>query len=237
MEAKQVKIEAKEGVSTIEFLEGSALPKRESVKLNINGIIDTPVRFVGKRVEDLEQKQCHILVDRAKMSISLVIDETDYFSGSVVGKLEKHLDFDKWKINQGSEWGTKALSEFIKMNRSCFADKETAMKLSSELQNLRVKTDKEIERSDDNKGSFKVAIAQKVIDSSIPDVFAINVPIFKGQPAKEIQIEIYVNPETFNVGLVSPEANDIIEQTKNTVIDEQLDEIKEICSEIVIVEQ
>ena len=236
MTIPQMKMTAEKGVSTINLLEGNALPQREPVKLEISGIINSPTRFLEKRIDTIEQKKCHILVNRDKMKIALVLDETNHFKGLVVGALEKHPDFDKWRINQGAEWNTKELSEFIKMNRTCFPSKETAMKLSSELQNLRVKTDKELDRSDDNRGSYRVAIVQKVIDSSIPDFFTIKVPIFKGQPAKEIQIEIYVNPETFNVGLVSPEANDIIELIKNSAIDDELEAIQDIAPEIIQIE-
>lgn len=236
MKNQSIEVIAKEGVSTLTILEGEALPQREQLRIAIEGIIDSPTRFLEKRVETIEQKKCHLIINRDQMTIDLVLDETNYFQGNVSGTLEKHPDFGKWKINEGTEWNTKALSEFIKMNRSCFPSKETAMQLSSELQNLRVKTDKELERSDDNKGSYKVAIAQKVIESSIPDVFTIKVPIFKGQPAKEIQIEIYVNPETFQVGLVSPEANDIIELTKNTAIDDELAKIDKIAPDIIQIE-
>ncbi len=233
----EIQVSVDKEVSTLEILKGEALPRREPVAVGIKGIIDTPTRFLEKRKTEITEKECHILVDRDKMTIALSIDEASHFKGSITGALEKHPDFDKWNINQGSEWGTKTLSEFIKMNRSSFKSKETAMELSSALQNLRVKTDKEIEKSDDNKGSYKVAIAQNVISTSIPDSFMIEVPIFKGQPKKEIQVEIYVNPDNFQIGLISPEANDIIDAVKNTAIDDELTKITECCKDIVIIEQ
>jgi len=234
---EKIEINVTGGVKTLEILEGQALPKREQLKLNISGIIDTPVRFLKKRVDTIEQKQCHVLVDRNKMTIALNLDETNYFKGSVIGSLEIHPDFEKWEVNTGQQWTNKALSEFIKMNRSSFSDIQTAMKLSSELQSLKIKADKEIDRENDNRGNVKEMIVQRVIQMNIPQSFKIHVPIFKGQPKAELEIEIYVNPNTFNVTLISPEAMDVVSKVRDTAIDEQLKEVEATCPDMVIIEQ
>jgi hypothetical protein len=52
-----------------------------------------------------------------------------------------------------------------------------------------------------------------VIQSNIPDGFTLNIPVFKGFPKVSINVELYVNPDTFNVTLVSPEVEDYIAET------------------------
>ena len=232
-----IKINVEEGVKTLIIREGDALPVKEPRSISISGTIDAVTRFLDKRKDTLEQKECCILIDRDKMSILLIIDETNHYAGSVIARLENHPDFDKYGINAERGWNTAQLAEFIKMNRSAFSDKKTAMDLTSKLLNLKIKVERELEKSDNNRGDVRMMAAQKVIDNSIPEGFTINVHIFKGQPKKEIYVEIYVNPDTYNVRLVSADANDIIEETKNTAIDAELSAISELCEDIVQVEQ
>ena len=131
----------------------------------------------------------------------------------------------------------KSLSEFVKMNRSSFEDKQVAMKLSKELQELKVKVDKEVENSNDNRANMRAMVAQKVIEMNIPESFNLFIPVFKGQSKVKMEVEIYVNPGTFEVSLVSPDANDIVSEVKDTVIDVQKQSIKELAPDIVIIEQ
>lgn len=232
-----IKVESKEGVSILEIREGKALPLQEPQPVKIVGVIESPYRWIVKRDGKFDKKKAHILVNRADMRIMLVIDEKDYYQDSITGGLEIHPDFKKWNINTGEGWTTKQLSEFVKMNRSCFESKDVAMKLSNELQNIKVKVEKEAEKSDNNRGDYKAMIAQKVIESNIPERFILNVPIFKGQPAKSFEVEIYISPDSYSCSFVSPEVNDIIHNVRDSIIDEQLKLINEIAPEIVVIEQ
>ena len=61
--------------------EGAApkmLDPKEPETIDIHGTIDSPLRWLEKRVELIDQKACHIIVDRNNMEIQLVINETDY---------------------------------------------------------------------------------------------------------------------------------------------------------------
>lgn len=235
METINVTVEG--GVKILEIRQGKALELKEPKPVSIHGTIDSVARWLEKRVDVITQLKCHILVNRADMKILLVMDETNHYQDRVTGNLEMHPDFKKWNINTGEGWTTKQLSEFVKMNRSCFESKEVAMKLSKELQDIRVKVEKEAEKSDNNRGDYNMMIAQKVISSSIPEKFYLNVPIFKGQPAKRFEVEIYISPDSYSCSFVSPEVNDIVHNLRESAIDEQLKRIEEIAPEIVIIEE
>ncbi len=214
--------------------------------IEICGNIDSPFSFLEKRhngktdviLPGLVSSISHVLINRDKMTIILIFNEYDpEYSGMVVGQLEEHPDYEKWKINTGEEWGHQQFAEFCKMNRSCFPEIQVAMKLFTELKNVRIKTDKEYENQSDNRGSVKQMLAQKIIQSNIPEKFQIIVPIFKGQEKHTIEVEIYVNPSTFAVNLVSPQANDIIHQVRDSIIDDQKKKIEERAPDLVIIEQ
>ncbi len=243
----------------------SVLPEKEPIVINIDGNIDSVANWLTKRVihEDpqemidnapadviatiaaiplsdnmIDQKEAHVLINRDKMVIDLILNEINPFlKGKVSGSLAKHPDFEKWAINTGQEWSNRRMSEFVKMNRSCFTNKEDAMKLSAELQNLKVKVDKEVENSNDNRANIRSMMAQKVIDMNIPKSFTLNVPIFKGGKKVKFEVEIYVNPGTFDISLISPDANDVVSEVKETVIDEQKEIIIGLAPDLVIIEQ
>jgi len=197
--------------------------------------LDIDVLFAGNRVN---QSVSHVIINRDKMSIGLVFNETDPLKmGEIIGELEEHPEFKKWNINTGENWNHDELAEFIKMNRSSFKSKQEAIKLSAELKTLKIKVDKEVEASSDNRGNVKVMLAQKVVDSSIPKSFRLTVPVFKGQEKQEFEVEIYVNPNNYQVTLISPDAADIISELRDSVIDEQKRNIEDIAPDLVIIER
>lgn len=225
----------------------SEKPKQQVV---IDGNIDSVLRFLEKRYiavantsgEETDNTvlplDSHVLICRESKKIALVFNETDaYAIGNVSGKLEIHKDFSKWGINEGTEWSHQKLAEFCKMNRSLFTDPQLAMKLFVELKDVKIKTDKEFEHSNDNRGSERVLVAQKVISSNIPQTFRLKVPIFKGQSKVEFEVELYINPNSFAVTLISPQANDIVQDVLDSIIDDQKKQIQELCPDLVIIEQ
>ena len=242
------KISVEGNEATIKVVEVQGLAEKPQQQVTIVGNIDSVLRFLEKRYydfceheageNDVLPKTAHVLVNRDNKSIGLFFNETDpYALGQVLGKLELHKDFTKWGINEGTEWGHQKLAEFCKMNRSLFTDPQLAMKLFMELKDIKIKTDKEYERSTDNRGSERSLIAQRVISSNIPESFRLNVPIFKGQPRVEFEVELYVNPSSYAVTLISPQANDIVQEVLDSIIDAQKKAIQELCPALVIIEQ
>ena len=222
------------------FREGAApkaLDPKEPCPIDITGTIDSPLRWLEKRIDLIDQKQANITVNRDEMKISLVDKEIDYYNNAVNGILQSSKEIFEFGINTERRWEPIKLSKFFKMHRAFFKDKSENMLLVSTLKNFKAKVNQDIERSKEENGS-KVDNYSQVVDSNLPKSFKLNIPLFKGFACEEIEVEIYadVDGRDVSLSLVSAGANEAIEEYKNKVIDKQLDAIMQIAPDIVIIE-
>lgn len=213
------------------------LPNHEPMRVTISGTIDTVSRWLEKKVELIDQRRAYISVSRDDMSISLTDRENDYYSNSISGSLELSKEMREFGINQERRWDPIKLSQFLKMHRAFFRDKASNMGLVSILKNFKAKVNQDIERSKEENGS-KTDNYSQVVDSNLPKSFKLNIPLFKGFTCEEIEVEIYadVDGRDVSLSLVSAGANEAIEEYKNRVIDGEIEAIKGIAPDIVIVE-
>ena len=223
---KPIEVVLREGEAPV------ALDPKEQERVVINGTIDAPLRWLEKRVELINQKATNIIVNRDKMGLALTIDETNYYQTEINGILQPSKEMQKFGINVEKKWEPIKLSKFIKMHRAFFTDKSQNMMLVSTLKNFKAKVNQDIERSKEENGS-KVDNYSQVVDSNLPKSFKLNIPL-----CEEIEVEIYadVDGRDVSLSLVSAGANEAIEEYKNKVIDVQLDAIRQIAPDIVIVE-
>lgn len=246
-EDKKVVVNLAEGTTQAEIIvrEGAAeavLDPKPPVKVNISGVITAPVEFLTKRVSETDQvnpKRCHVIVNREKLTITLITAENDeYNTGRVVGSLGLHPKYEEFGINQQKGWVPEALGQFLKMNRSFFPNREENMKLVSDLKNFSATVNSTMERSSKENGSMKMSYGQAV-NSNLPEAFALNLPIFKGVAPTTIQVEVYATIDGSDVylQLFSPAANQLIEEMRDKVINEQVDAIRKLSPEIAIIEQ
>ncbi|MFS3021493.1 hypothetical protein [Phocaeicola dorei] len=214
-----------------------ALDPKEPKRVVINGTIDAPFRWLEKRVELINQKSSNIIVNRDKMGLALTIDETNFYQTEINGILQASKEMMEFGINTDKKWEPIKLSQFFKMHRAFFKDKSENMTLVSTLKNFKAKVNQDIERSKEENGS-KTDNYSQVVDSNLPKSFKLNIPLFKGFANEEIEVEIYadVDGRDVSLSLVSAGANEAIEEYKNKVIDEQLDAIRQIAPDIVIIE-
>ena len=214
-----------------------ALDKKEPLKVDVLGTITSPFEWLSKRVDLIDQKSSHLLVDRDRMSIALIIDEKDHYRSFICGKLECSKEMDEFGINTDKRWEPSKLSLFMKMHRAFFINKSDNMFLVSTLKNFKAKISQDVEKVKEENGS-KVDCFSQVVDSNLPKSFKVNIPLFKGFPREEIEVETYadVDGRDVTLTLVSAGANEIIEEYKNKVIDEQLKRIVEIASDLTIIE-
>jgi len=218
------------------------LDPKAPVKVSINGTIQSPYQFLTKRLDQADQftqKLSHIIVNRDNISIQLVICENDeYTRGNVTGRLEFNPKFVEFGVNySGKVWSPFELAMFIKMNRSFFTDKAIAMKLVSDLKNFKAKVNSKIEQAASEKGDRTDNFSQ-VVDSNLPESFTLKMPIFKGQAAESFEVETFASIDGREVGfiLLSPGANESMETLRDSVIDEQLNAIRELTPDIAIFE-
>lgn len=218
------------------------LPVLEPEKVNISGTITSIFSFLEKRwgcKGQINHEHTHIIVDRDNLSMTLVANETDARNKMViVGKLQLSRQFMEFHINDGYAWEPLVLSQFIKMNRAYFSNRDENMKLVSVFKNFKAKVNTDYERDRKENGSFTDNYSQ-IVDSNMPDRFSVVLPIFKGTAAKTIEIETYatIDGHDVTVQLVSPGAQEVVDQTLDTIIDEQIAAIREIAPEIPFIEK
>lgn len=244
---KKVVVNMPEGASSAEVTirEGAALKvldPKAPVKINLSGVIGSPVEYLTRRSKESDQfneKRAHVIIDREQVKVTLIFNENDeYTRGQVEGKLSFHPKFVEFGINSGKGWEPNKLGEFFKMNRSFFPDREKNMQLVTLLKGFEAKIESSIERERKENGSVKDNYS-KVVQSNLPDAFTVRIPIFKGQAAEDLEVEIYagVDGRDVTLSLVSPGACQLLEDLRDKVIDEQVAAIRSLCPDIVIIEK
>lgn len=218
------------------------LPVLEPEKVNITGTITSIFSFLEKRwgcEGQINHEHTHIIVDRDNLSMTLIANETDARNKMViVGKLKLSRQFMEFHINDGYVWEPLVLSQFIKMNRAYFSNRDENMKLVSVFKNFKAKVNTDYERDRKENGSYMDNYSQ-IVDSNMPDRFFVVLPIFKGTKAQSIEVETYatINGHDVTVQLISPSAQQVVDETLDAIIDEQIAAIREIAPEIPFIEK
>lgn len=254
MEYEKMQVNFAPGVTeatlrVIELHEENELPVLEPDKVELAGTIGSVHEFLLKRIsekEQINQKRCYILVDREKMTLKLVTNETDSRNKATVrGELKYYPKFLEFGINTSKTWELVQLSKFFKMNRAFFKDAQYNMELVTALKNFKASIDPKkasidpkVENSRQDNGSRTDNYSQ-VVNSNLSASFNLIVPIFKGRPAEEIEVEIIADVDGHNIrlSLCSPGAEVIVEEERNKAIDEQLLLIRKLAPDIAIIEQ
>lgn len=215
------------------------LPTKAPIKTDISGVITTPIDWLEKRIDTVDQKKAHVVVNREAMTIKLVINESDHYQiGTIQGTVEFTEIFTKTKINNAKEaWVPERLGQFLRLNRGLFADREECMKLVSALKNFTAHAKSEIQKQKDPNGS-RAEVFRQEVDSNLPKDFTLNLAIFKGTPKVPIVVEFdhYLADGDCLLQLVSPGANEAVEGYRDTCIDDVLDRIRAIAPDIAIME-
>lgn len=219
----------------LEIRTGDAVELHEPEKLDIKGVIDTPYKWLEKKVQDIDQSKAHIRVNREEMFIALIVNEHSYYSDIIDGTLDVSPEYVKFGINSGKYKNGVEMSDFIRMNRSYFESKDTAMKLVSLLRNFKANVNKDIEASQDTRGNKSIALRQAV-ESNLPPAFDICIPLFRGGKKVKFSVEVDIDPDSLNMTLVSPDANDLIAENRDNIMDKVLNDIKQIAPDIAIIE-
>lgn len=229
------------GMNEVIIREGAApkvLDPKAPVKMNVNGTINAPYEYLSKRIDCIKQKDCHIIVNREKITIELVVNESDeYTRGTIAGTLQFHPKFEEFGINAGKVWSPFDFAMFCKMNRAFFADKNVNMSLVSACKNFTAKVNNQIERAIQENGNRTDNFAQ-VVNSNLPESFTLSIPIFKGGKKEDLVVETFAKIDGRNVAfvLLSPGAEETLEDLRDKEIDEQLNAIKAIAPDIAIFE-
>lgn len=215
--------------------EGEALKAVEPIRVNIIGTIESPFKWLEMKKTAINVIDCNILVDNDKGQIKLTVNEKNVYSDTILGVLSLHPDFVKFGINSGEQITSHDLAEKIKMYRSCFKDKDTAMKLVKDLRNFTAKVNKELEAFKDDRANYALKKSQ-VVETNLPASFILVVPIFKGQPKESFEVEINIDADKLTCSLISPAANDFIYDFKSKIINQEIEKIKSLLPDLVVIE-
>ena len=243
----QVNIEHYTGEKPIEVIvrRGEAAPQAKPLetkapeKINISGVLATPLEWLKKRVETIKQNEAHIEVDREALTITLIINERDFYNrAEIVGEIDFSEQFKAFGINDSSKgWVPAKLGQFLRLNRGVFDDKEKCATLVSLLKGFQATCNAKIQKQQDPSGS-RAEIYQQEVSSNLPKSFTVNIPIFKGTAKEAIEVEFdhYLSDANVMLQLVSPGANELTEIYRDTEIDKVLNEIRTVAPDIAILE-
>lgn len=216
------------------------LPAKEPLRLQIEGAISCINAFLEKRwgTSQIDKEHTHILVDRDNLNVTLVTNENDErTSQTITGVISLSRQFSAFHINDGKLWTPIDLGNFFRLNRSFFESKETNMNLVSLLKSFNAKVNTTVKTEFADNGSVTDNY-EKAVDSNLPSSFFINIPIFKGAEPEKLEIETIATVEGKQafLQLISADAECIIEESRDKLIDGELDKIRKLCPEIPIME-
>lgn len=215
------------------------LEMKKPESISASGVITTPLDWLEKRIDTIDQKQANIKVNREQMSIVLTINEKDYYTkNTFTGKVEFSETFEKFGINNDSAgWIPAKLGQFLRLNRGVFVNREDCMRLVSTLKNFTANAKTEIQKQRDPSGSM-AEVYRSQVESNLPKSFTVNVSIFKGTAKTPIEVEFdhYLKDGDVILQLVSPGANELAEDYRDKCIDDVLDGIRKIAPDIAILE-
>lgn len=226
----------RDGVKELIIREGEALPLREPKIVDITGTIQAPAEFLLKRKDNVKSDKSHVLFSYNNLFIKLVTNENDHYSTTVTGKLIINKELEKFGINSDcKKWTKTELKTFLKMNRSFFKDVDSNLKIVTNLEKFSVSVQAQIDDHKDNRGNSKSNVDIKV-DSNLDLKFTLLMPIFIGQPASSFEVEICfeVRDNGISIWLESPELQQLIISTRETLINKNIEPFKE---DFVVIEQ
>lgn len=226
----------KNGKQELVIRTGEALPLHEEEKVTLTGTLESVRLFVKARKEHFDHAKAYIVIDRENASLTLRVDENNPKGTEVTGQLTVSPEIEKMGINNGEYCSTMDMAETIRHNRIYFGNKTLAMRLITELRNFKAKIDHEIELSDDKRGNT-IAHRAQVVQSNIPQSFDVHMPIFKGGPETVIPVSIEIRPTDLACTLVSIEAEEHFKESRDKLIDEQVNAIRDEADDILIIEK
>lgn len=236
---KPIVVNMADGQQVLTILQGQApqqLDQLAPLKTDITGSIDTPLRWLEKRVNDIGQHQATIAVNRDQLTITLVINESDpYTAGKVCGVLKLSKIFTDLGINAGKQWVPETLGQFLKLHRAYFVSRDENGEVVNALKSLEAKVNQNVQRETKENGNRAYTFRQAV-ESNIPESFRLNIPIFSGSEPVEIVVETYasIDGSDITITLLSAAANDAMEDVRQNYIDQIVADIQKVAPEIVI---
>ncbi|MFT3704678.1 MAG: hypothetical protein QM802_20100 [Agriterribacter sp.] len=218
--------------------EGAAVPHKDPEKMNISGDINTVTAFVTKRkpvtegYQYLDPNKVIVTVDNGKRCIKIDLDPHNPHVAKLTATLEISDELQKFGINTSKQYKREELVKLIKFNRLDFDDADEHSKILAAYMGFNAKAFIEMKQEADQRGN-KAQNFVKTVDTNIPNLFILNIPIFKGQESQRFRVEICLDVTDGGAyfWLESVELNEIMKTQQAIIFAEQL----KCCQDYVIV--
>lgn len=220
---------AGDGVKEIIVREGDALIIRETKKVQLEGTVSAPSEFYKKRKSEHHVLGSHVLFNKDKGTIVLIVDEKDYYHTTVTGTLEEAIDLKKFGINTTKTFTVKELMTFLKMNRFHFLDKDANMKIVNNLQKFSANVTQALVDESSTRGDMTQSLAVKVT-TNLDLNFSLKMPIYKGFKEHKFQVEICfeIRDKAVSIWLESVELKELMDAEKENIFKLELENFKDI---------
>lgn len=207
------------------------------IPVNISGTLDAPWEFWHKRRELFENSECHVQFNLEEGWLLLTCEEESHYACQVKGKLVPHALFKTLGVNREEmSYFQQDLYKQIRLLKPYFVDPEQHNKLMGELRNMNAKLTTIIKNADDQKGNKRDFI-ERTLQIDMCWDFQLNLPLFVGTPAKDVQIDIVANYESGSLVLYLESIDFIVksERLKQELFDKHLENFAKemVCIETV----
>jgi hypothetical protein len=223
----------------ITILEGEAKPYKPNKSINISGTLTAPHAFLIGRGE-LDQTKIHLLIEKDKGVLVLVIDDTDpETTHKITGKLTEDSALLSFGVNNDAvKWGNRDMVKFLRKMRFYFADKAQHASLIDSLQKWNISVERIFsDHNNDRTGETKLALETKVSNVSLLNDFTLEIPIYQGYDKVKFRVQIGIDTLQTQAQLYfySDELVELKNVFREKIIDEELSKFGQFTFAKVIV--
>lgn len=239
MDPDRINIHLPEGTTEFVVRHGEALPPNEPIQVDIAGTIDAPLRFLRSRANSappqFSQKDCNIVVNLEEGSIKLTVLEESKYGPRITGQLVTNPSIQKFQINTGGFSTPEAMADFLRLRKHHFSSEATYKEVFVALRAFTAKVNQDIAQIKDDRGAYEQKRIQ-VVEHNIPKSFKLKMPLYKGMPKTEFEVEFLVN-KTLDVSLSSVDLAQKLDETREAEIERVIKEIEEKFPSVLIMYQ
>ena len=180
--------------------------------------------------QEVNEKSAVVTCDKEKLTIQYESDPNDRLQTIVTGKAQYSPELEQFGINTGKMFNREQLVKLIRFGRMYFPNKVQHEELLKAYQQFEAKAQKEISQSSDNRGNA-ARNYNKQVSTNVPTDFALEIPVFKGEPKEKFFIEICIEDSDAGVRFwfESVELAELIEKRKEDMFARELQACEGLC--------
>lgn len=208
--------------------EGAALPVHDPKKIVLSGDINSVSAFLksretGHSLQKVDKNRAIVIVDRAAMTILLMLDPEDTFGTEIKGSLEFSDELKVFHINQNKTFTRDELVKIIRFNKLAFDNSDKHAELLKAYQAFEASAKTDLQQGSDTRGNKANSFA-KAVTTNIPTEFILLIPVFKGKSPYRFRVEICldVTDGGARFWFESVELNELIQTSRDIIINEEL---------------